>query len=126
MVGWVLSGIVIVALVAIGVGGLIAPRNASAEYGIAVDNLAALGLVRAMAVRDLVIGGLLGLVALGHGRTSLGWGMVLSALIAVVDLAVVTAARPRTSDARIDRARALHATGAIGLVVVGATLLMGY
>jgi hypothetical protein len=126
MIGRVLSGIIIVALVSIGVGGLIAPRNAAVQYGIAVDDPRALGFIRAMAVRDLVIGGLLGLMALAQERDLLGWGMGLTAVIAVVDLGVVTAAGRRMPRTPIARARALHATGAIGLLFAAAVLVMGY
>ena len=126
MVGSVLAGIIIVGLVSIGVGGLVGPHSASVQYGIAVDDPRAFAFIRAMAIRDLVIGGLLGLVALAPGRQLLGWGMILAAVVAVVDFAVVTAARCPTSGAKIDRARALHATGVFGLLVAGAVLLVGY
>jgi hypothetical protein len=122
MLGWLFAALVVLGLLAIGVVGLIAPGSASAQYGIVLDDPRALGLVRAMAARDLVIGGLLALVALGGSRAALGWGTCLTALIAVVDLAVVTA------DGRAPggRARTLHASGIVGLLVAGAVLLAGY
>ncbi len=122
MLGWLLAALVVLGLLAIGFGGVLAPGSASAQYGIVLDDPRALGLVRAMAARDLVIGGLLALVALGGSRETLGWGTCLTALIAVVDLAVVTA----DGHAAAGRARTLHAGGAVGLLVAGATLLAGY
>lgn len=122
MLGWLLAALTMLALIAIGAGGLIAPRSASAQYGIVLDDPRALGFVRAMAARDLVIGGLLALVALGGSRETLGWGTCLTALIAAVDLAVVTA----DGGAPGGRARALHASGVVGLLVAGAALLAGY
>jgi hypothetical protein len=125
MVGWGLSIVIVVSLVAIGVGGLIAPERASAQYGIVLDDPRGLAFIRAMAVRDLVIGGVLALMALAGARHMLGWAMCLTAVIAVVDLGVVVADRRRTSGPPIDRARALHASGIVGLLVAGAALLTG-
>jgi hypothetical protein len=122
MIGWTLALLIVVSLLAIGVGGIVAPRTAATQYGIVLDDRRVLGFIRAMAARDLVIGGLLALLALEGTRETLGWAMWLSALIAVVDLLVVTADR-RTTSAPLDRACALHATGAVGLVVVGAALV---
>src|SRR5262250_1075976 len=93
MIGWTLSALVVVSLLAIGLGAVVAPRAASAQFGLTVDDPRALGLVRAMGMRDVVIGGLLALVALEQSRHSLAWGMYVSALIAVTDFAVVGADR---------------------------------
>ncbi len=125
MIG-ILVALVIVSLVAIGVGGVVAPRIASAQYGIVLDDRRALGFVRAMAARDLVIGGLLAIVALEGSSNALGWAVALTALIALVDLVVVTADRRTTPAPGIDRARALHAGGAVGLVLLGAALVAGW
>ena len=128
MIGWILSALVVVSLVAIGLGAVVAPRMASTQFGLAVDDPRALGLVRAMGMRDVVIGGLLGLVAVAQARQVLGWGMWVSALVAATDLAVVTVdqrATPAGPRRRPDAARLLHATGAAGLVATGTALLAG-
>jgi hypothetical protein len=80
-----------------------------------------------MGMRDVVIGGLLGLLALDQGRHALGFGMYVSALIAVTDFLVVSSDRRATRNAagRPDAARVLHASGAVGLVVTGTVLLAG-
>jgi hypothetical protein len=126
MIGWILAVLVIVALLAIGLGGVAAPRSASMQYGIVPDDARAVGLIRAMAVRDLVIGGLLAMLALAATRHALGWAMFLTAPIAAVDLLVVMADRRATSRSPLDRASALHAGGAVGLLITGAVLLAGY
>jgi hypothetical protein len=126
MIGWFLATLVIAGLIAIGLAGVLTPRRASAQYGIVLDDARALGLIRAMAVRDLVIGGLLGMMALAATRDALGWAMCLTALIAAVDLLVVTEDRSATSRSRTDRATALHGGGAVGLLVAGGVLLAGY
>ncbi|HWP67462.1 MAG TPA: DUF4267 domain-containing protein [Candidatus Limnocylindria bacterium] len=125
MVGWVLASLAIAGLVAIGVAGMLAPRRAAGEYGIVLDDDRALGLIRAMAARDLVIGGLLALIAWAAARETLGWAMGATALIAVVDLGVVTTDRRATSRTRMDRIVALHGGGAVGLLAAGAVLLAG-
>jgi hypothetical protein len=126
MIGWILTALIVVALLAIGLGGVLVPRSAAIQYGLFLDDARAGGLIRAMAARDLVIGGLLGMVALTATRHTLGCAMCLTAFIAAVDLIVVTADRSATSRPRLDRATALHASGAVALLITGAVLLAGY
>ena len=126
MIGWLLVTLAVVGLVAIGLGGMLAPQRACAQYGIVLDDARALGLIRAMAARDLVIGALLGMVAFAATHAALGWAMCVTAIIAVGDLFVVMADRTATRRSRFDRSTALHAGGALGLLVAGGLLLMGY
>jgi Domain of unknown function (DUF4267) len=126
MIGQSLAMLAILALVAIGVGGLAAPGRASDEYGIVLDDPRALGLIRAMAVRDVVLGGLLGLLALTATREVLGWAMGLTALVAAVDLVVVTTDRSGTTSSAMNRASLLHGGGLIGLLVAAGVLWTGY
>jgi hypothetical protein len=97
LIGWTLLALAVAGLVAVGVGALVAPRMAASQYGIVVDDPRALAFVRAMAVRDLVIGVLLGLMATSGSRGPVAWGLYVTAVIALVDLAVVTIARPVTA-----------------------------
>lgn len=126
MIGQSLTALVVVALVAIGVGGLAAPRRASDEYGVVLDDARALGLIRAMAVRDLVLGVLLGLLALTATRAILALAMCLTALVAAVDLVVVTADRIGTSRSGMNRASLLHGGGLTGLLVAAGVLWAGW
>ena len=130
MVGWVLSIVIVVSLVAVGLGALAAPRRWAAMYGIVLDDERALAFIRAMGVRDLVIGGLLAGIASQGRRGPLGWGLCLTAVVALVDYVVVTADRraatsgvpaPTTMDTR-----ALHAMGAVGVVLAAGLLFAGY
>jgi hypothetical protein len=130
MVGWALSIAIAVSLVAVGLGALAAPRRWAVMYGIVLDDERAVALIRAMGVRDLVIGGLLVLIALQGRRVPLGWGLCLTAVVALVDYVVVTAdrraaiagaqARPTTDT------RAVHALGAVGVVIAAGLLFAGY
>ena len=127
MVGWSLSALIIVSLLLLGIGVLAAPRRSSEQYGIVLDDPRALAFLRAMGVRDAVIGGLLALMALAREREMLGWGILVTAAIAVVDFLVVTADRRVTGATdRPDAARLLHAGGAVGLLVASAVVLAGY
>lgn len=128
MIGWILSAVVILSLLAIGLAGMVAPRRSSEQYGIALDDPRALAFIRAMGVRDAVIGGLLALMAFARARDMLGWGMCVTASIALVDLLVVTADRRISGSAtgsRLDAVRLLHAGGAVGLLVAASVLLSG-
>ena len=135
MVGLVLSGLTIAGLLVIGVAALVAPRMASTQYGIVLPDRRALAFTRAMGVRDLVIGVLLGLVLWTGSRAALAWGVAASALIAVVDYAVVRAdpQGPESAGAAWGAGApprlvslALHATGAVGLLLAALLLAAGF
>ena len=118
----------IVGLVAVGVGALVTPRMASAQFGIVTGESRALALVRAMGVRDVVIGVLLALLAMERARDTLAWAMFATALVAFVDLAVVMADRRTAAGAPqrpFVRSCWLHAIGAIGFLVTGTVLRAG-
>lgn len=130
MIGWTLSALVVLGLVAIGVAALVAPRVSSFQYGIVMDDPRALAFVRAMGVRDLVLGVVLALLALEQAREALAGAMFAVALIAVIDFAVVTADHRATAPAGatrrgFDQPRTLHFTGAIWLLLTGAVLRAG-
>lgn len=129
MIGWVLVGLAAGGLVTVGTGALVAPRTSAFQYGIAVDDPRALAFIRAMGIRDLVIGVLLGLLASTRSRALVAWALYATTLVAVLDFAVVTIDRPTTvarGETRRIPARVLHAAGAIGLALAGAALHAGY
>jgi len=129
MLGWVLAAVIIISLVTAGFGALSAPRRSAALYGIVLDDPRALALIRAMGARDLVIGGLLAVIAYQRARTALGWGLFLTAVVALADYVIVAADRRAAtpgSRAHARDTRVLHATGAVGLVVVACVVLVGY
>ena len=129
MLGWALSAVIIVSLVAVGFGALSAPRRSAALYGIVVEDQRALAFIRAMGTRDLVIGGLLAVIAFQRRPGPLGWGLCLTAVVALVDYIVVTADRREAisdATARAMDPRVLHAMGALGVVLAAGLLLAGY
>ncbi len=130
MVGWLSSTIVALGLMAVGATALVAPRASSTQYGVAVDDPRALGFIRAMGIRDIVIGVLLGLLIEMRARDALAWAMFTAAMIAVVDLAVVATDRrpgavPGGNPGRSLVPCVLHATGALLLVATGIVLRAG-
>jgi len=125
VIGWTLFAIVALGLVAVGGGALAAPRVATAQYGIVVEDPRALAFVRAMGVRDLVIGLLLGLLAVTRSRQIVADGLYVTCLIALVDFVIVA------MDRAPGRARglpplALHTAGVVGFALAGAVLQAGY
>src|SRR4030095_14235982 len=102
-------------LLGIGALALLAPRLSARQYGIVLDDARALAFIRAMGVRDVVLGVLLLLLASAERRDLLALGVVASAAVAAVDFVVVSRDRPPPPA----RARLLHAGGALGLLVVG-------
>ena len=129
MLGGALSAVIIASLVAVGFGALSAPRRWAALYGIVLDDQRALAFIRAMGVRDLVIGGLLAIIAYQRRREALGWGLCVTAVVALVDYLVVTADRRAAtpgSPVHTMDTRVLHAMGAVGLALAGGLLLAGY
>jgi hypothetical protein len=116
MLGLALAGLVALGLLAIGAAALLAPRAASRQYGIPCDDARALALIRAMGVRDVVIGVLLLLLASAGRRDLLAWGLVTSAAIAALDFAVVSRDRPPAGRAPLVPCL-LHAGGALGLLL---------
>jgi hypothetical protein len=56
MLGLVVGALVALLLIAVGAGALLVPRMASQQFGIVLDDPRALGFIRAIGARDLLIG----------------------------------------------------------------------
>jgi hypothetical protein len=127
MLGWALATVIVASLVAVGSVALAAPRRSAALYGIVLDDARALAFIRAMGARDLVIGALLAVIALQGRSAPLGWALWVTAVVALVDGAVVAADRRAVSGAprRGIDPRLLHAMGAVALVRAGSLLCAG-
>ena len=120
MIGLVLTGLVALGWLGIGVGALAAPRAASRQYGIVIDDVRSLAFIRAMGVRDLVIGVLVLLLASTGRQGLLALGMAASAAIALLDFAVVSGDRAARPNARL-----VHGGGAIALLVAALVIATG-
>ena len=126
MIGLVLTGLLAVALIGIGGGALAAARRSSEQYGIVLEDPRALAFLRAMGVRDLVIGVLLLLLLAAGRRELLALGVLASAAVAVLDFVVVARDRPPAGLRAPARARMLHALGALGVLAVSLVVALGW
>jgi hypothetical protein len=114
VIGLALAWLAALAWIAIGAGALAAPRTASAQFGIVLDDPRALAFIRAMGARDVLIGVFAALLLLGGAerRELLALAFAASAGVALLDLAVVS-----RDPAGRQAARWLHGGGAAGLLV---------
>src|SRR5262245_6018708 len=126
MLGLALSVLVILGLLGIGVGALVAPRVASLQFGILLEDTRSLALSRAVGGRDFVIGVLLALLLAAGRRDLLALSLVASAGIALLDFAVVTRDVPPGGTPRRRSPRLLHAFGALGLLVAACIVALGW
>lgn len=101
------------ALVLVGVAGLVFPSLLSNLYGIRVGDGASHGYVRATAVRDIGIGVALAIAAYVHVLLLLVALTAIGLLISFADFAIVFNARGK----RIGASHAGHAAGAIAFIV---------
>ena len=125
MIGWTLVAVVAAGLVAVGTVALAAPRVAAEQYGIVVGDPRTLVFVRALGIRDLVIGLLLGLLAVSRSRELVACGLYASCLVALVDFVLVTLHRTPVERRGIPPL-ALHAAGIVGFALAGAVLQAGW
>ena len=129
MIGMLLCSVAVVGLVAIGVGALLAPGFSSGQYGIVVPDARENGFLRAMGGRDLALGIVLGLVMSLGSRVLLAASIGASALVALVDFAVVWSdAPPAGATAGPPRALslAMHGIGIVGLSLAGLLVALGW
>lgn len=101
------------ALVLVGVAGLIFPGLLSNLYGVSVGDAASHGYVRATAVRDIGIGVALAIAAYAHVLLLLVALTAIGLVISFADFAIVFNARGK----RIGASHAGHAAGAIAFIV---------
>jgi hypothetical protein len=124
MLGAVGAGVIGCGLVVLGVFALVDPERASGAYGVPALGLPAQTWVRAAGVRDLVLGLVFG-VLLAHGDSDvLSAVAAISAIVALGDIVLVRAGRPRTYRMR-GPAVLVHSVGAVALLVVAALLYLG-
>ena len=122
MIGTIIAVLGGLAFVAVGIGALAAPGASSKQYGLATAEPKALAFVRAVGVRDLVLGIIvLGLV-LARDRGALALVLAVSILAAIGDAAAVFSAR---RDAGV-RDVTIHIGGAVALAVAWALVRFGW
>ena len=107
-----------VAIIAIGVRFLLAPRTAMLGYGLSPDNLR--GLTEIKGVRDIASGAIMFVVWAAAGRTALGWAIIAVTITPIADAFIV-----RTNGGKLATALGIHGTTAVLLLAAGLILALG-
>jgi len=105
------------AIIAIGIRFLLAPRQATLDFGIAADNLRALTEIKG--VRDITSGVVPLVVWAAAGRTTLGWALVAAAITPLGDATIVL-----TNGGKRSTALGIHGVTAAALIAVGLVLAL--
>src|SRR4051794_15764856 len=106
-----------VAIIVLGIRFILQPRQATLDFGIAVDNLR--GLTEIKGARDIT-SGVVPLVAWASaGRTTLGWVLVAAAITPTADALIVL-----TNGGKLSKALGVHGLTAALLVAAGVVLAL--
>ncbi len=121
MIGTILAYAAATAFISLGLGALAAPKTSSRQYGLATDDEDALAYVRALGVRDLVLG--LALFAFSLAREGNAAAIVaeFGALIGFSDFLIVAARRGNAARRNL----VIHGAGTIGLLGVWIAIRLG-
>jgi hypothetical protein len=120
-VGYVLSGVLAAAIIAIGARFLLAPRVAAAGYGVPADpdQSAVRAYLSVKGIRDITTGLFVVIAMLAHATSLVGWIMLAATLIPIVDaVIVVRSGGPRAV------AYGVHGVTAAVMLVTAALLLL--
>jgi hypothetical protein len=107
-----------VAIVAIGIRFLLAPRQATLAFGVAADDARALTAIKG--VRDITSGAVPLVVWAAAGSTTLGWALIAAALTPTADALIVL-----SSGGKRSVALGIHGLTAAVLVAAGLVLALG-
>lgn len=121
MIGTILAYAAATAFISLGLGALAAPKASSLQYGLATEDEDALAYVRALGVRDLVLG--LALFAFSLAREGNAAAIVaeLGALIGFSDFLIVASRRGNAARRNL----VIHGAGTIGLLGVWIAIRLG-
>ena len=114
LVGFIAS----LAIIVLGARFILQPRQATLDFGIAVDSLR--GLTEIKGARDITSGVVPLVVWAAAGRTTLGWVLVAAAITPTADALIVL-----TNGGKLSRALGVHALTAGLLVAAGLVLALG-
>src|SRR3954471_8405872 len=106
-----------VAIIVLGTRFILQPRQATLDFGIAVDNLR--GLTEIKGARDITSGVVLLAAWASAGRTTLGWVLVAAAITPTADALIVL-----TNGGKLSKALGIHGLTAALLVVAGLVLAL--
>jgi len=112
MIGIVLASLAAVGLVVLGVGAIVAPRPSAAGYGLPTADPVALALIRALGIRDIVLGLIVAALAYRDAFAALAATTLFLILVAIGDALIVGSSGGKR------RSIAIHVVGAVGLFVI--------
>jgi hypothetical protein len=119
--GSILAGGAAAAFLALGAGSLAAPRALSENYGLPVDGPDQVAYLRALGMRDAVLGLIVAVFLARGAREPLATTLALSALVGAADFTLVFRARGRAAGSSL----LIHGTGTLGLLAVAALVRAG-
>ena len=122
MIGMTLAVLGALAFLAIGVAALVAPKMSSEQYGLPSSEPFALAFVRALGVRDLVLGLIVLFFVVGGSRGAASAVLAVCVLVALADGLLVY--RERGTSAL--KSLITHGVGGIALLVAWAALRAGF
>jgi hypothetical protein len=116
--GTLASALVAISFLGLAAGALAAPRALAENYGLPIDDATGDAYVRALGMRDAILG-LIILTFLARGeRGPLATAIGLSALVGASDFTIVAAQRRLEAPLSL----AIHGTGTLGLLAIYALL----
>jgi hypothetical protein len=121
VIGHILAYVAATAFIAIGLGALLAPATSSQQYGLATKDALALAYVRALGVRDLVLGLLLLSFSLTQQQGAAAIVAEFGAFIGLSDFLIVLSSRGKEARGNL----VIHGVGTIGLLAVWLAIRLG-
>jgi hypothetical protein len=103
---------------ALGAGSLVAPQALAENYGLPIDDATGTAYVRALGMRDAVLGLVLLTFLVRGDRRALATSVALSSLVGASDFAIVATRRGGQAPLSL----AIHGTGTLGLLAIWAML----
>jgi hypothetical protein len=116
MIGSILSACAALAFLSLGAGSLVAPKALAENYGLPIDGADRIAYVRALGMRDAVLGLLVATFLLRRERAPLAATLALSSIVGASDFALVLGVRGRSAPSSL----LIHGTGTVGLLTIAA------
>src|SRR3954447_9207317 len=104
-------------IIVLGIRFLLAPRQATLDFGVAADNLRALTEIKG--ARDITSGVVLLVVLASAGRVTFGWALVAAAITPTADALIVLA-----NGGKLAQALSIHGLTAALLIAAGLVLAL--
>jgi hypothetical protein len=121
VIGNILAYLAATAFISIGLGALAAPATSSKQYGLPSEDATTLAYVRALGVRDLVLGLLLLAFALMRQQQAAAIVAEFGAFVGLSDFLIVAVSRGKAAQRNLF----IHGFGTIGLLAAWLAIRLG-